>query len=899
MISPEKIPVFSGDLVELGREIIALRQAAKAIREHGGDVHTRFQHLGASYKAPEAGQLFATTQAVQDTSGTFADRLETVAGALETYAVEVVEIIKQLDMLRWQATVFEESVKDHDGPLENWRKDEDKVAEHEAIWDGVNAAIAAFQQAEVTCADKITALVDGTRWHINDGSPKQENPYGFSAEQLAQADSLPWGSPEHDEVLPFGIDYHLEQLGISVWDNASGSVEGLIDLFSPGEEGGAAREGLLRVVVGAEGYLLDPHGDRKDLSPFMKKFMGDSKPYAKEFGKSFVGWDDWSTNPGKAMGTVIFNGLTLGAGPLGAVSKAGSAAGKAGAAARVAGVLAKVGEVLDPIGAAAKTVGVAARVLPRVADLTAGVRAATDVTAAADATHSFIEFPDGSQLRVEDGHFIPGSKGVPDTTSAPHEPAATDRTPWGADNPHVPNPVREPALVGAGAAHAGDHAGGAIRVGGSIGDDLGDVGRAADNAPGANAANKVPGGAADNTSGGGLGDNMLTGRAGDNLPTNNLDNGVGGAGRAGDNTPTSGAGRTDTPSTGGRDMPGGSTADNGIPSSGHPETPGTGGDAHHEPPASATPDEATRAAHRAEYEASREVPPKERTSAERAATTREHVWLANNDPLWRAEHYDKWGPGKRNSADELVDGQLLPKLIEQPDGSWIAASSIPYADPGGFHLTPLERGPETVAPDDLTHLDEVAAKRMAGMDLTKREKAFDENPSFDNAYELAHAQEHYDLTVGEGVSNNTKLGEALGEEAARRHMLLQKEFEGAHEIADLPETANGSKRFDQLWRDKDGNLIIVEAKSPNGVLEWRQSNGHPGGKVMVKQGSLEYVRTIVADMKDRVFESPGEANYIKEIEDAIKAKTLRYVLVQATENTGTYAGSVLKHFKLF
>ncbi|WP_406450179.1 hypothetical protein OG782_12185 [Streptomyces sp. NBC_00876] len=444
MISPEKIPVFTGDLNALGREIIALRQAATAISENGSDVHTRFQHLSASYKAPEAGQLFATTQAVQDTSDNFAVRLLTVAGALETYAVEVVEIIKQLEMLRWQASVFVESVKDHDGPFGNWQKDADKVAEHQALWDGVNTAVAAFQQAEVTCADKITASVNGTQWHINDGSPGQKNAYGFSADQLGEADSLPWGSPAHHEVLPFGIDYHLEQVGVSLWDNAAGSVEGLVDLFSTGEEGGTAREGLLRVIVGAEGYLLDPHGDRKDLNPLNKKLMDDSKPYAKEFGKAFVGWDDWSTNPGKALGTVIFNGLTLGAGPLGAASKAGSAAGKAGMASRVAGAMAKAGEVLDPIGAAAKTVGVAARALPRVADLTAGVRAATDAGTAASATHSFIEYPDGSQLSIADGQFIPGRRGVPDTTPPLREPAA-------ADLPSSIAASRQHELVGAGA----------------------------------------------------------------------------------------------------------------------------------------------------------------------------------------------------------------------------------------------------------------------------------------------------------------------------------------------------------------------------------------------------------------------------------------------------------------
>ncbi|MGW0775162.1 hypothetical protein ACWD01_16275 [Streptomyces sp. NPDC002835] len=443
MISPEKIPVFTGDLPGLGREIIALRQAAKAVRDGGGDVHTRFQNLASSYRAPEAGQLFSTTQAVQEGSGRFADRLETVAGALETYALEVVEIVKQLDLLRFQATRFVESVRHDDGPLGNWRKDQAKVDEHQGIWDGVNAAVAAFQAAEVGCADKITALVDGTRWHINDGSPEQQNAYGFSAEQLAEADSLPWGRPEHREIYPFGIDHHLKQAGISMWDNAAGSVEGLIDLFSPGEEGGAAREGLLRVIVGAEGYLLDPNGDRDDIAPAQKKLMDDSKPYAKEFAKAFVGWDDWGSNPGKAMGTVIFNGLTLGAGPLGAASKAGSAAGKAGTASRVAGAAAKIGEVLDPIGAAAKTAGVAARGLPRVAELTAGIRGATDAAAASDAAYSVIEYPNGAQLRIQDGEFIPGNRGVPDSTPAPSELPAADRT------PSIEAP-RKQELVGAG-----------------------------------------------------------------------------------------------------------------------------------------------------------------------------------------------------------------------------------------------------------------------------------------------------------------------------------------------------------------------------------------------------------------------------------------------------------------
>ncbi|EFL25769.1 hypothetical protein SSOG_05483 [Streptomyces himastatinicus ATCC 53653] len=185
------------------------------------------------------------------------------------------------------------------------------------------------------------------------------------------------------------------------------------------------------------------------------------------------------------------------------------------------------------------------------------------------------------------------------------------------------------------------------------------------------------------------------------------------------------------------------------------------------------------------------------------------------------------------------------------------------------------------------------------MALTQAEAKFEADPSTKHAAELAAAQKHYDNTVGADVPNNSKLGEDLGEEAARLHMLRQPEFAGAEELTDLPDTPNGAKRFDQLWRTKDGNLLIVEAKGPKADLDWRMGNGRLDQGTKVKQGTIEYVRTIVADMEHRALVSPEDAKYAKEIKDAIKNKTLQYVLVQATENTGTYAGAKLKHFRLF
>ncbi|MFF5182479.1 hypothetical protein ACFY30_01625 [Streptomyces sp. NPDC000345] len=500
----------------------------------------------------------------------------------------------------------------------------------------------------------------------------------------------------------------------------------------------------------------------------------------------------------------------------------------------------------------------------------------------------------------------------------------------GSDVPRVDSPVREPALAGAGA-HTAGNAGQHINLGNSLDDGLGDVGRAGDDAtttpvvhaggdlptihagdhlPGTQLGDNLPGGTADHLPGGHAGDNLPTNSVDTHAPAGTGDNAVPGT-STGDHVPGGHATDTGTPGHTGHDLPGSGGHD--LPGHGPETPPGSGlddlGDLGDD--AASGADDAARGAddaasgaddaarHREEYEAARDKPADERTPAERAAITREHVRLANEDPAWRAEHYDKWGPGKRNSADELVDGQLLPKLVEKPGGGWMAADDLPYASPERFDLNPLERGRDTVPPENLAHLDDVSAKRVAGMELTAAQKAFDDLQTDEAAKALADAREHFDNTVGEGVSNNSKLGEALGEEAARRHMLQQPEFAGAKEITDLPETPNGSKRFDQLWRDKDGNLVIVEAKGPNARLEWRQGNGARDSGTMVKQGTVEYVRTILADMKERAAFSPNDAKYAQEIGKALKNKTLKYVLVQATENAGKYAGAELKHFKLF
>ncbi|MEU5367334.1 protein phosphatase, partial [Streptomyces sp. NPDC005925] len=175
MLTPEKIPQFTGDLAQLEKDYAGLKKDAGNLRDAGADVHSRFQGLSAYYHAPEAERLFATTKPVKDRADGFADDLETVSSALSSYATEVQPLVAKLKQLKIDAAAFVESVKDDD----EWEYDGDKVDEHNQLRDDVTATVAAFWAAERTCHNKITALWGGTQMVAGDGSDRKDQ-YGFS-----------------------------------------------------------------------------------------------------------------------------------------------------------------------------------------------------------------------------------------------------------------------------------------------------------------------------------------------------------------------------------------------------------------------------------------------------------------------------------------------------------------------------------------------------------------------------------------------------------------------------------------------------------------------------------------------------------------------------------------------
>jgi hypothetical protein len=292
----------------------------------------------------------------------------------------------------------------------------------------------------------------------------------------------------------------------------------------------------------------------------------------KQTGKALLAWDEWGKNPARAAGAVTFNVLTTVF--TGGEGAAAAGAGKAGAVAKALSVAGKAGRIIDPMTYVAKGAGAG---LSKIGDIAKGLKGIGKIDIpdlpdnAITLPEGTVKLPDGT-IHLPEGAAIPqgatklpnGSIELPHDTpalpegttklpsvdgspahyldphgnlldhqgniiqhadQAPREPGGGDLTGRhdGADTPHTPTPVKQPALVGATThtadqtAHAGDH----IRLGDSTGHDLGDTGRTGDHAPvhaGGETVPTVHAGGDGLPGGGHVNDHLPGGHTGDHLP---------------------------------------------------------------------------------------------------------------------------------------------------------------------------------------------------------------------------------------------------------------------------------------------------------------------------------------------------------------------------------------------
>ncbi|MFF5538790.1 hypothetical protein ACFY71_41195, partial [Streptomyces cinerochromogenes] len=271
----------------------------------------------------------------------------------------------------------------------------------------------------------------------------------------------------------------------------------------------------------------------------------------------------------------------------------------------------------------------------------------------------------------------------------------------------------------------------------------------------------------------------------------------------------------------------------------------------------------------------------------------EMVWKANNDPVWFSGNYDSIGRRLNKAATE--NGVGLPQLARDNENHWISKSKLPLAP--GVKLSPAKFvGPGSVGDRKRSGLlDKIADHRKTSMELTNAERKFRKTPDAATERNLDKARQMYRKELGV-TPNNSSIAERLGESAARYHV-VPEQFRGAEWIP-LPRTPNGADMFDQLYRLKDGELLIVEAKAPSGELSWRQGKGRHENR-LVQQGTREYVETIIEAMRKRATKSPRDGKLAHDLKEALDHGKLRYVLVKAKDGGSAYAGATLQECVIY
>ncbi|MDQ0790370.1 hypothetical protein [Streptomyces sp. B3I8] len=891
-----EIPEFSGDLDQLEKDAGSLKKAASDIRGTGADVHKDFQGLTSCYTAPEADQLFATTLPVRDKADAFATKLETVSGALSTFAKDARPLVQQMDQLRNEAAAFRKSVEGDD----DWRQDQDSIDKNAHLVHEIGRIWGQFQELERSTATKIDGQVGGTRWIADDGTHKK-GMYGFDADDAAKADDTPWGTVDEREYTGLAAAWHWTKDNVGgalkgfFVDGVWGTLKGLGHMVNVFDWDTFTKtwKGIGDVFGGVSAYLMTPYDWAMDkmFGPADHSDTDRQKKALRDFGKSLIAYDEWGTNPARAGGTVAFNVLTLGAGSFLKLGKAGSLGAKAGEmgeagkaataasrTARIANALGKGGRLADPMTYIAKGAGLAKL---KAGDMMAGLRdlhsgAADDFLHHADSpthtpagvTDNSVRYPDGSILHQDGTMLTP--EGKPHQNPIPVESSATERLARdGNSSPHLSSPSHTPvhadqpvpAHVGGGnAAEAAAHARGpgspsapshgAAHSGG----DAGHGTPAASHQPGHTGHGGTGTATAPTTHGGPngggheIGGHDTAAHGGDHDPAGNSD---GYNTRHSGYVPADAAGSVDQFPGQRRDSP-------------HPEGKGW-------------------------YE---DLEPHQIKDVQ--------VYRANHDPGYFEKYYRDNGRRHRVFITD-ESGYPPPHLKKDPNhpGNWIAAADKPSPFPEKYvPNSRVEEGSDTVPSDNgFDAIRDAAHRRHASVqtdnswhDPVKTAKdtyVADPTPENLRAYQevkAEHAPFHEKMSAD---------SEDFGEAVARHHV-VPEHYKG-YQQEELTGPKNGNDQFDQVWsrthEDGSQSFLVIEAKGSHKLDLGKREL--PTG-FDARQGSHEYFNDILRKMRERgIAGNANEMRLYREIRKSLKQGNVEYVLIKAKSTAaGEYAGYV-------
>ena len=315
-INPSQILIPQIDADELEEYARNLRRAGQDIGTGGNDIVTDWGGLNGAYQAPETELMLSAVDRVATDGDTVETGTDGLATALIDFAAEVRVFKTRFHGLRGDATALRSRINED----EDWRDDEDLVEEHNDLVSEVDKARQEWEEAEIECANTITALFDGptfTRFDEmeGDGYSGNEIPYGFS--EIPEGMEMPWGTAQNVS----------EGFAMDAWDGAAdlavgaaqdvGGITGLwhddkwgVPIF--GEQGRANFSGYTEENL--EGLALltgfydptKPEGDQWGVDDF-GEWTDNFLPAIREVGQGIVPTDEWDERKGYVVSQGVIN----------------------------------------------------------------------------------------------------------------------------------------------------------------------------------------------------------------------------------------------------------------------------------------------------------------------------------------------------------------------------------------------------------------------------------------------------------------------------------------------------------------------------------------------------------------------------------------------------------------
>ncbi|TDD28019.1 hypothetical protein E1218_08790, partial [Kribbella turkmenica] len=405
MIKPEGIPIAELTKVvsALDENVSGLSKLGQGFTDVGNGVHTTFQRLTGVYHAPEREVLVGSTKKIQKNLTEFGPSLPKMSGHLVTLADEVRSRLGKLKDIRDEA--YEWHRRKNRNP--DWQNDQDMIDDNNRMVQDTTR----IMQEELpglcfTAANEIVKLHGGKTWDPKTGVREGEEPPPPPDEDK-EPEPPAWGTEEErdkplwQDIVEFPVDFV-----VGVATVVGETIESVLTLIPVLPLLGEI-PGLRDWAKDTLGYDIPTWEDAGNAWVGLGTFVGqiatapiqlawwgfdavtgmDTRPdWVKDWGemgltmgeqmfKGFVAWDEWSKNPGKALGMALTNVVaTVASGGSAGAVKTAALAGKFGAAsnavARVANVAGKLQNAR--IGLHDMTLGAVTKI-PKVSDVVGGL----------------------------------------------------------------------------------------------------------------------------------------------------------------------------------------------------------------------------------------------------------------------------------------------------------------------------------------------------------------------------------------------------------------------------------------------------------------------------------------------------------------------------------------------